>query len=892
MSTTPSGWSGRISERLVAVARFAMARPGTVLTCVGLVTVACLVLSALFLRVNMDNKNTLLAEHLEFQQVARDFEAHFPVLDDALIVVVEGPSADDARDGAQALAVQLLAAPSVARDVFAADSHPFFERNALLYRSVDELEDFADELYRVQPLVASLSQQPDLAHFSSLIAEAFEAAEGGPAPAELGPVLDHFGEATRAVYAEAPLIISWQEILLRNTGFETTTRSSLVVDPVLDFDALLPASHAIAEIRRLAAEEGLTPEAGYRVRITGYPALNDEEMRGLVFDVGIAGLFSFAMVLVVMTVAFRSARLMAASAVTLVTGLLWTAGFAAVVIGKLNIVSIAFAVLFIGLGVDFAIHMGMHYAARLRAGDDHEAAFVSAAGGVGPTLMLCAASTAIGFFSFIPTDYKGVGELGMISGTGMLVILVLSLTLLPALLQTGLRPLTAPPEPVGPWSLQRRLPRPSLVLAIAFVVTAAALVPAIQVRFDSNVVKMRDPDTESVQTWNDLLESGIGSPWYIDVLTPDAETAQREALEIAALPEVESTLTLQDYVPADQDEKLDILADLQFVFDAPSGEPIVPGAPVDEQIRAIERLHAALDPGVVRAANVELGPSAALLRDRLGTFLARLGGDEDPQATLASLEHSLLGTFPEQIDRLRDALEAESIVLADLPPRLRARMLAEDGSARLQVFAKADLEDQRALVAFVDAVRSVDPKATGLPVNIVEFGRATSRSLQQALGLAFGCISVLLLVMWRRPGDTALALLPLAAAGLWTVALMSLLGIAFNFVNVVVLPLLLGMGIDSGVHLVRRARDPLEDGRSLAETTTGQAVFFSAFTTVASFGSLATAGHAGIASLGEVLILGMLLTMAANLIVLPAWIEQRRVANAPAASAQEARRRA
>ena len=239
---------------------------------------------------------------------------------------------------------------------------------------------------------------------------------------------------------------------------------------------------------------------------------------------------------------------------------------------------------------------------------------------------------------------------------------------------------------------------------------------------------------------------------------------------------------------------------------------------------------------------------------------------------LATVEESLLGHFPAQMKRLRNALDPGPVTLDGLPAPLRARMLAADGKARLQIFPEADLaDDDRALVAFVSAVQSVAPEVTGLPVNLVEFGRATGASLRQALATAALAIAVLLLVMWRRVGDALLALAPLCLAGLWTVGLMGLIDLPFNFANVVVLPLLLGMGVDSGIHLVRRARSGGPGARDLATTTTGRAVFLSAFTTLVSFGSLMSSGHRGIASLGAVLVIGMGCTLAANLITLPAW---------------------
>jgi hypothetical protein len=198
----------------------------------------------------------------------------------------------------------------------------------------------------------------------------------------------------------------------------------------------------------------------------------------------------------------------------------------------------------------------------------------------------------------------------------------------------------------------------------------------------------------------------------------------------------------------------------------------------------------------------------------------------------------------------------------------------------MQVFPSGDLYQERELTGFVDAVAGVAPEVTGLPAILVGFGRATIRSLAEALALALGSVLLILLLLWRRPGDSLLALAPLALAGLWTLGALGALGLPFNFVNVVALPLLLGIGIDSGIHLVQRARDPRPMETGLAATTTGRAVFFSAATTLTSFGSLAMASHRGVASMGLLLIIGMSFTLVANLVVLPAWLAWRAAAAA------------
>jgi len=843
------------------------------------ITLLALVYAALNLGVNMDNKTSLLSQDLPSEVRARAFEKHFPLLSDALLVVVDGASNEQAREGARRLAARLASRPDLAHSVYAPEVDPFFERHALLYRKVDALETLADQLARFQPMIAELSADPHITTLAHVIEQAIDAGGKAGLADELASLLRYFGAATVAVYAERPLYVSWSEMLMGDAG---PPRATIVVDPVLDFDALLPAGRAIQEIRRVAKDEGLVRETGFRVRITGYPALNDEEMRGMGMDVGFAGIFSFAMVLVLMTVALRSWRIVAAAATTLIVGLIWTAAYAAATVGKLNVVSIAFAVLFIGLGVDFAIHLGMHYVEALRDGRDHEEAMLDSVEDVGSPLLLCTLTTAIGFFSFIPTDYKGVAELGEISGVGMFIILLLTLTLFPALLTRRLR-LPGPPKPgLRPWGGHGRA-RPRLVLGIALLVTLVAIAISPLAHFDSNVVRMRNPNTESVRTWDDLLAAGTASPWYIDILAPNLDQAEALGKELAGLDLVSQTLTLGDYVPSDQADKLDVLADLAFLLDVPPAPPSNPPelSPTG-QVAALRALRGALDSDAVQHGRSRGAAAGRLLQVRLDRFLERVARDGDPQAPLHELDKSLMGGFPAELAELHLALDPDPITLENLPKPLVARMLSSDGSARLQVFPRDDLSRRGALNAFVTEVQAVVPEATGLPVNVVEFGRATSRSLIEAVAIAVGLIAALLFTLWQRPADILRALAPLVLAGAWTVGCVVLLRQSFNFVNVIALPLLVGIGVDSGIHLVGRARRGLPPEVSITDTPTARAVFYSAATTLISFGSLAFSGHRGIASLGVLLVVGMSCTLVANLVVLPALLPQGGAGRIPA----------
>jgi hopanoid biosynthesis associated RND transporter like protein HpnN len=845
-------------------------------------TAALLVYSVSFLGVNSDNVR-LLSDDVPSKRALDEFAELFPILNDSLLVVIDAETPELARETSEALAARLSERPDLFRDVYLPGGGAFFERNGLLYRQVGELDDFADRMAELQPFIAELQQDASLANLALLVRRGlsdgrFDATQG----ARWAAILEQVGQASVAVYAEVPVSVSWEELLLRGTSVEVSTRRVLLVDPVLDFDSLLAARRSIRSVREAARDLAADRENRVQVRITGNPALNYEEMLGLVEDIAIAGVFCFLLVAAVLYRALRSVPLVVAALCTLLVGLVWTAAFATAAVGQLNLISVSFAVLFIGLGADFAIHLGMQYGALRRDGVDHAAALREAARGVGSSLVLCTFTTAMGFYAFVPTAYRGVAELGLISGTGMLIILFQTLTFFVALISSWL-PVAAPTGPerglrFDPHRFAALTNHPRAIRRVALVLGAAALLALPSARFDPDVVRMRDPGSESVQAFDDLLaQNDRSSPWFANVVARDLPTAAKLAERLRGVDEVAYTVTLEDYVPADQEQKREILADLALMLDvpkAPSDRSARLGAP--EQLAALRDLRDFLATVELADGTTRLGRSVHRLRVQLGGFLSKAEREGDLEPVLASLERSLLGRLPAHLERLQNALEPGSIAIDDLPRDLVRRMVASDGRARLQVFPSESLREPRALERFVDAVHAVAPQATGLAVNLVEFGRATVASLEQALISALAFIALLLWLLWRRLDHVLLVLAPLLLGAALTVASMVGLGIAFNFANIIVIPLILGIGVDSGIHLVKRAREAAADPAALLGSTTARAVFYSALTTVVSFGSLAFSSHRGMESLGLLLVVGMLFTLLCNLVLLPALLAGTR----------------
>ncbi len=874
----------RIARFLVAWVDGVRRRARAVVWGTLVVTLALAAFTALRLGINSDNLS-LIHPDLPFMVNQREFAEHFPVLDSALLVLVDARTPELARESADALREAIAARTELFEDVYVPGGSRFFEEHGLLYTDVDDLYDFADGMARMQPLIAELERDASIANFTRLVRLGLEAVrEEGSDGEEWPAILEAIGQATAAVYAEFPVAVSWEEVLLQDSTLDVPTRRVIVAHPLLDFGSLLGAGRSMSAIREEAARLGLDARRGVQVRITGNPALNHEEMVGLLWDIGAAGVFCFLLVAFLVYLALRSKRLVVGVLGTLIVGLVWTAAFAAVAVGDLNLASIAFAILFIGLGVDFGIHLGMRYADAFVRTRDPAEALREAARDVGGSIVLCTVTTAVGFYVFVPTEFLGVSELGLISGTGMLIILFLTLTFFPALLSSWLaldpeRPPTASLRFRRPWwRVFDAHPRAVRWTAALAALGGLLLVPGAW--FEPNVVNMRDPTTESVEAFYDLLDdSGFASPWFVNAVADDFESAEALAARARELDAVESTLVLPNVVPDDQDEKLAILEDLAMLLDSPRSAPGATPPDAAEQVAALRELHAFLGAPWIESDGSRLAASMQALRRRLGELLARVEREGNEGEAMASLDEVLLSRLPGQIARLRAAIGTSEITLESLPDGLRRRMVSPEGLVRVQIFSSEDLRGRGAIQRFSDAVGAVVPDPVGIAYNLTGLGRVTVASFQQALISAIVLIGLLLFTLWGRLADVAVVLGPLLLASVLTVSAMVLLDVPFSFFNVIVIPLLFGVGVDSGIHLVHQShleeveRAPHED---LLSTTTARAVFYSALTTTGSFGTLTFSDHIGMRSLGILLTAGMILTVICTLVVLPALLELRR----------------
>jgi len=800
----------------------------------------------------------LVDPNLPWQKAAADLDRQFPQNQDLLLAVVDGATPDQSSDAAAELARRMALRPDLFRYVRQPDASPYFRRYGLLFLSTAEVQDFTDHLISAQPFLGTLAADPSVRGVLDAIDLLAQGAlRGAVEPARIDPPLVAVADSVDAAAAGRRRPLSWQSLLTGRKAQTGELRHFVLARAVLSYGQVDAASKAIGEIRAAASEAGFGPENGISVRVTGPVALNNDQLAALSESATVSTVLCLGLLCFWLAIGLRSARTLAAVFLTLIVGLVGCAAFAVRFVGPFNPVSIAFAPLFIGIAIDFGIQFCVRYSAE-RIGTEPIEAMRRTAGRVGLPLTVAAASTAVGFLSFVPTAYLGVRDLGLIAGAGMVIALVLNLTLLPAIL-TLVRARAEPHAAGFAWgaaldgflNLRRRA-----VIAVAVVLVALAAAALPRLRFDFNPVDLENPRAESVRTLFDLMADPNTSPYTIDFLAAPA-AARAAADTLGSLPEVARVLSLGSFIPQDQAPKLDILAD------------------------AASLLGPTLSPAAVRAAP---GPPEILAAvGRCADDMARLGGHGDPAAArlaaalrgiagrgpgaLALLADNLSAGIGRRLDDLREVLRAGPVSIDTLPPEFRRDWVAPDGRWRAQVFPRGDARDNETLRRFARAVQRVVPQAVGSAIAVDEWTALAPRAFATAGVLALVTISVLLIAVLRRLRDVALVLVPLLVAGILTLGAASLLRFSVNFANIITLPMMLGIGVAFDIYFVMRHR---EGESGFLGSPTARGVVFSALTTGTAFGSLALSRSPGMAEMGKFLGLALFFILACTLFVLPA----------------------
>jgi uncharacterized protein len=861
---------GIVSTRTSLIGRTvaASARHSWIVLCLtGALTLAALVFTAKNFAMTADTQQ-MISQRLDWRQRAIAFDSAFPQLNNLTMAVVDGATPELADDAARRLVAALKDRRELFQTVRWPSGGPFFEREGPLFLPLEDVRAATSGLVKAAPLLVRLRADQSLRGVLVALSDMLATVDSGEVSLQdIEPAVVAFSETFEDAVAGRPAFFSWRTFFIGKKSTSRETRHILLVQPVMNYAALEPGAAASDAIRNIARSLGLDPSHGVSIRLTGPVPLADEEFASLAQDVHLVLGAMIAALLGILWLAVRSLRVVLAIVVTTLIGLVLTAACGLLVIGRFNLISMAFIPLFVGLGVDFSIQMSVRALAERLVQPTREAALVEAGSSIGRALALSAAAIGAGFFAFLPTSYVGVAELGAIAGFGMVVALGLSIVLLPALLvlvrfgaprmaEVGFTMFA----PVDRFVNRHR--RGVLAFSLVAAVVAVALLPSV--RFDFDPLNLKSPNAESMTTLQALAADPDWTPYAINVLATSPVEAQTLSQRLAALPDVSRVVTLQSFVPTHQKEKLELVGDAASVIESALENVSFRAAPSDEELqKRLASTAAALRSAVSQA---EEGPASRSVR-RLADALDQLKA----AAPEVRARAQLAVTVPLRVtlDQIRAELKARPVTVKTLPTELVDDWMTKDGRLRIQVLPRSGRTDNEFLRQFSAAVLNVAPNASGAPINTSASGDTVVEAFLQAGVYSGIAIVVLLSLVLRRARDVMLTMAPILLSGLLTFATCAVLDLPLNFANIIALPLLFGVGVAFNIYFVTAWR---AGETAMLQSSLMRAVVFSALTTATAFGALWLSNHPGTASMGRLLMISLGWELLVTLLVRPALL--------------------
>ncbi len=856
------------------------------------------------------DRNSLVGGEKAYHKVFLEFRKEFPIEDD-IVVVVESDRMEKNRQFVERLGAKLEAArltieakpgskatyeTNLFTHVFYKGNLKMMGRKALLFVPESDLAKMRQTMQEFQPFLQQFARATNLYSMLDLVNDQIRTAREETnaqnialiqALPALRRIIDQASDALkRAGAPPSPGIDA-----LFGGGAEAEGKLYITYDRgriyLATAQPALPAkrAEALERLRQLVAETQLEVP-GLNVGVTGELVLEVDEMTQSQKDSMLATVLSLIGVALIFIYGYHGTGRPLKATLCLLVGIAYTMGFTTLVVGHLNILTITFVPILIGLAIDFGVHLITRYEEELRRGRPERVALEKAMVNTGLGIFTGAFTTAGAFFAMAFTDFDGIQEMGIICGGGLLVSLVPMLTLLPVLLLRGrqnvldhqLGPMLEGQEAV---EVDRRarienvwLRRPVMVIVVTAALTGLAIVPARKVYFDYNLLNMQSRGLPAVVFQDKLMKVSPRSVLYGAVVATSLAHATNLIATLTNLPTVSAVDSMAPYLAADTRGKIEPVRAVKELATAirigPADTNVADVAGLNRALFALQGYLELIASKVTNAADAALRAEVVALEKSASALRRHLEVD-DPKATaekLAQYQQALFADVRETFETLQSQEPAGGLRIEDLPEALRNRFIGVTGKLLLQVYPKGNVWDRAEQEAFVADLRRVDKLATGTPVQLLEYTTLLKQSYVQAALYALIAIALLVFLHFRKISCVVLALIPVAIGSIWMVGMMGVLGIPFNPANIMTLPLVIGIGVTNGIHILNRFAEELHP--SILARSTGKAVLVSGLTTIAGFGSLIVAKHQGIESLGWVMATGTATCMFVGLTFLPA----------------------
>jgi hopanoid biosynthesis associated RND transporter like protein HpnN len=880
-----------------------LARPRLVLALALATAVASVVIAAGKLDVQTDQLE-LISSHHPLIALTDKLEPYNFGGKTTFTVVVQAPAPEQAVSFAKNLSQRIQEGPKYFQDVLYRVDPNLVKPWALLYPDKEEIQLIGDSIQDNLPLIQGLAKDPDLVNFvtlvnqemaSRMVGELFtgfldDAAGKGPAagkePIDLGFLIQTLDGLSISLEGSDSYRSPWFAFF-KNSFWDVSQEGYfweggkqyllMFVTPQKNGDGFNGPQDSLQQLRKLIQQTCLVfPEV--QAGVTGQEALNNDEMTTAMGDMTRATWLSLLGIMALMVVFLYGLRRPLIEIASLAVGLCWTLGWTTLVIGHLNILSVVFAPLLCGLGVDYGIHWFARYEEHERGASlDPRAVIQWVANRSGPGIFLAGLSAAFSFLPLVLTGFRGLMELGLITGFGILFIVLADFTVLPAL-SIYLAGRYAP-KPLPGFSERNRdmvslKPRSAYLIVIGTgVLCLLSVWGASKVNFDLNPLRLQTANAESVVWEQRLMESSRRSLLSAAAFASSPEEVSAKSKAFEALHTVSTVESIFTLLPQDQGEKIPLLRALlteipQLQPESTENRPLEVKALLDVLERI--RFKTQADQARAEGADPKLVEQMTKVHALTGKIIDSLRNSPDAVTYLERYREHFRRDLADTWAFLRDGAAASPMGIQDVPRTLRD-WFYHDGQYLIRIYPKENIWEEGALTRFVKDLQNVDAKVVGDPISLYVFASAFKRACIKASIYALVAIFVLLWVTFRRLSLSLLAFVPLIVGSIWTVGIMGLVGVDFNLANSMFMPLIVGAGVEYGVIILHRWGEGCILPGHLPFST-GKGVVLAALTTTIGFGTLMLSHHRGIFSLGFVAWTGSICVLVAAVVLLPAML--------------------
>ena len=847
-------------------------------------------------------RGDLVAKGLPYVKLYEEYRDQFEDLE-GMVIVAESESPEKMAEFAEILAAKLKVRPDLFSQVIYKFDTSYFRSRFLLYLDPPDLESLQTKLEEHQNFIESVNASPGLNPLlneinreisSGMVDSLMTNFLGGDDAEEeekkndendLNLLIRIIKEMNRSLEKNYHYKSPWQSLFnsgeesLREKGYLVSKNEKLLfilAVPNEDETSFTGYKDSVYSARELIAEVK-KDFPSISVGLTGEDVISTDEMMTTQKDVELASKIALGGVALLFIIAFKGIVKPLLAVFSLLIALAWSLGFTSLTVGHLNILSVVFTTILIGLGIDFGIHILERYKEERKEGDDISTALQKTLQGTGQGNFSGAITTAMAFGAMVLTDFIGIVELGWIAGWGILFCMIAMVLLLPALVtleekwrkpvytRSVEKPITASIS----W-LDRFFSHYKLIITACCLLVLVSSLALRTAHFDYNLLNLQTKGTEAVKYEMRILENAGRSAWSAAMLADTLEEVRQKETQLKTLPTIENVESIAAMVPKHQEENL------QYVRENLS--PLLSELYVEEEdesfslkalTKTLKRIRFKLQG---REGKEDKVTQAAREIDKF--FKEVESVEEDlAEAHLQEFSEELFVDYRGLMADLKKNAKPKLVEISEIPKSLRDRYISKQGKYLITIFPSVDIWNLEERNRYLKDLRSVDANVTGSAVHMFNSTRLMTEGYIDGGIYAMTAIIIYVFIVFRNPRTVFFILLPVIAGSIWTVGIMELTGLKLNMANLVILPLILGIGVVNGIHITHRYREEKDKNSVVLGKSTGQAVILSSLTTMIGFGSMMVADHYGVFSLGLVLTLGVFCCLVASITFLPALLK-------------------